>query len=320
MTNSTWVVGSSGQLGSALVRRLTEDAATTVISRRIDWANSTARDEDLRTGLEEWLSVDGATAFNLIWAAGAAVTSTGVGSLEEETNVFKRFLHLVGESVRARGLAADTSLFLASSAGGIYAGASPAPFTEQTIPAPVSPYGEAKLEMEETVRRLVRDSGIRALIGRISNLYGPGQRISKPQGFVSQLCKSMLYRTPFSVYVPLDTMRDYVYTDDAAEIILASLERLGKADPGTTLVKNIASQVPTTLGHILHEARVVFKRKPDVILASSALAAGQVMDLRIESTVWTDLNDLPRRSLLVGLAETRAGMELQLRVKGIEYR
>jgi UDP-glucose 4-epimerase len=130
----------------------------------------------------------------------------------------------------------------------------------------------------------------------------------------------MLSRSPFSIYVSLDTTRDYIYADDAAEVIRACLDRLGECDPGTTVVKNIASQVPTTLGHILHEARVVFKRKPEVILASSALAAGQVMDLRIDSTVWPEINDLPRRPLLVGLAETMAGMELQLRVKGIEYR
>ena len=63
------------------------------------------------------------------------------------------------------------------------------------------------------------------LVGRISNLYGPGQNLAKPQGLVSQLCRAQLTRQPLSVYVSLDTMRDYLYVDDAAAMVVAATRR-----------------------------------------------------------------------------------------------
>jgi UDP-glucose 4-epimerase len=168
-----------------------------------------------------------------------------------------------------------------------------------------------KLVMEQLVAELAEATGARGVLGRISTLYGPGQRIDKPQGFVAHLCKSFLTRRPMTIYVPLDTMRDYIYADDAAEVIVAAMARVIAGDyAGQAVTKNIASHVPTTLGHVLHESTLVFKHRPDIILTASAMARGQVHDLRIESTTWPELNDIPRRSLLVGLAQTRASMEL----------
>ena len=313
MTISTWVVGSGGLLGSAIVRRLVSRPDTVLIDQRVRWGDVEQSLEDLRVGIRNWLSTEGANRFELVWAAGAAVTSTTRTELDAELDVLRWFIALVAESLASCGLADATSMFLASSAGGVYAGARGAPFTELTEARAASPYGETKLAMESLVTDFARTAGVRVLVGRISNLYGPGQRIEKPQGFVSQLCKSMLSRKPMAVYVSLDTMRDYIFADDAAETVVRCLARLADSEyAGNVLVKNIASHVPTTLGHILHEARLVFKRRPDVILAWSSMAAGQVRDLRIDSVTWPDLNDLPRRTLIVGLAETKASMELQM--------
>jgi UDP-glucose 4-epimerase len=317
VTTSTWVVGSTGLLGSAVSRRLSADPQSTMISQAVRWSDSQTSLVDLIAGTRRWLELPGATAFRLVWAAGAGVTATRKNLLEDEVETFKRFASHLEKEIAERKLAAPLSFFLASSAGGIYSGGNAPPFTESSEPSPVSPYGETKLAMEKILIDFARKSTARAAIGRIANLYGPGQRIEKQQGFVSQLCRSMLARRPISVYVSLDTMRDYIFTDDAAVIIQACLERLERDGvAGKVVVKNIASHAPTTLGHVLHEAKLVFKRSPDVILASSPMAAGQTRDLRIDSTVWTELNDLPRRSLMVGLAETRASMELQLHLKG----
>jgi hypothetical protein len=54
-----------------------------------------------------------------------------------------------------------------------------------------------------------------------------------------------------------------------------------------------------------------------VALASSALAQGQVHDLRISSVIWPELNDIPRRSLVVGLSQTRAALEAQAQASGL---
>ncbi len=63
------------------------------------------------------------------------------------------------------------------------------------------------------------------LVGRLSNLYGPGQDLAKPQGLISQLCRAQLTRRPLSIYVSLDTRRDYLFVDDAAAMVVAGARR-----------------------------------------------------------------------------------------------
>jgi uncharacterized SAM-binding protein YcdF (DUF218 family) len=78
------------------------------------------------------------------------------------------------------------------------------------VPRPLAPYGEVKLGMEEALRAAAAEIGAAALVGRISNLYGPGQDLSKPQGLISRVCIAHLTRAPLPVMVSLDTMRDYL--------------------------------------------------------------------------------------------------------------
>ena len=78
-------------------------------------------------------------------------------------------------------------LFVASSAGGVYAGSSDPPFTERSVPRPISPYGRQSWNTSVSATLWGEAHGIPVLIGRIANLYGPGQDMSKAQGLVSQL-------------------------------------------------------------------------------------------------------------------------------------
>ena len=318
MTTAVWVVGATGQLGTALLQRLGQRSAVTIVRYDIRWDDTESSIHDLTLALDGWLATPDATCFELYWAAGSAITSTSAGAVAQEIAVFEHFLDAFARAVElARPI--DVALFFASSAGGLYSGSnSGPPFHEDAEVAPVTPYGEAKLAMETAVRRTAVATGTKLLIGRISTLYGAGQRIAKAQGFVSQLCRSYIVRQPLGVYVSLDTMRDYVHADDAASVIVAAtLRRANEAAGGDIVVKNIASHAPMTLGEVIHQARLVFKRAPSLVLATSALAGGQVRDLRIGSSVWPDLNDLPRRPFVVGLAQTRASLERQMRAGGL---
>ena len=316
MPTIAWIVGGSGLLGSALVRLLDLQPGTIVLRTPTNWSDSAGSVSDLKAGAERWLSTPGATRFDLYWAAGAGVTSTGNDVLNQETLVFEGFLDGLRAFVGNR--AGDIGIFLASSAGGVYAGSAGAPFTELSEVVPISPYGVAKLAMERMLRDFTASAGVRSFSARISNLYGPGQRIEKPQGFISHLCRSLLSRIPMAVYVPLDTMRDYIYVDDAAVVIIQGMDLLhAEAGPPAIVIKNVCSGVPTTMGHILHEAKLVFKRTPVIIVAPSVLGVGQANDLRVVSVVWPELERIPRRPLLIGLVQTRANMEIQRSTMGI---
>jgi UDP-glucose 4-epimerase len=212
--------------------------------------------------------------------------------------------------LRVLGSAGDPStgaFFLASSAGGVYAGSRPAPFDEETPPAAISPYGEAKLGLEARVRDWHHESGVPVLVGRIANLYGPGQNLGKAQGLISQVIRAHLLGRPISIYVPLDTVRDNLFVTDAARLIdhgLARLRAESSAHGTQHVLKVLASQQAVTVGFLISELGRLFKRRPHVVYGLSTASAYQARDLRLRSVVWPELDRGPMVTLPVGMART----------------
>ena len=202
---------------------------------------------------------------------------------------------------------AGNGFFLASSAGGVYAGSSGPPFTEHTEPAPISAYGRAKLRSEEIATEFAVRTSTALLVGRLANLYGPGQNLDKPQGLVSQLCLAQLTRQPLSVYVPLDTMRDYLFVDDAAAMAVAGL---GAVTPsGRRALKVLASERSTTVGAVLGDLHRVTRRRPPVVLGVSPRSRYQVRDIRLRSVAWPRTRALARTPMVSGIAATLASLQ-----------
>ncbi len=283
----TWVIGSGGLLGQAVVRRL-HATRTPLLTTLIPWSTTDDATAALDGGMAQLRHVAGDGPWRIAWCAGAGVTGTPPKVLDQEVATFERFLDNNAD------VADGSSLFLASSAGAVYAGAHPAPFTELHQPRSISAYGDAKLATESTAIDWAARTGARVVIGRISNLYGPGQNLAKPQGLISHICRAQLAAQPISVYVSLDTVRDYLYVDDAAGLILDGLDRIATAPAGVAVVKILASQQGVTVGALLAECRRLVKRSPRVVLGASPYARLQVRDLRMRSVVWPELD---RRSL-----------------------
>lgn len=308
----TWVIGAGGLLGSRLaatLRRSARGGSTGVLVTPISWGTDAAAD-DLRAGLDRLCAARdfGMTDWRIAWCAGAGVTGTSKADLEQEVSLLEGFLgDLAG---RASRLSAGT-FFLSSSAGGVYAGRrAPAPFSEADEPVSLSAYGDAKLACERAVTAYGDRSGSVVQLGRIANLYGPGQNLAKAQGLVSHLCRANLSRQPISLYVSLDTIRDYLFVDDCADMIAQMLdERLPEGHPADRpVVKVLASQRGTTIGTLIATCRQIFKRPPRIVLGTSATARLQVKDLRLMSVVWPGIDRRMLTSLPAGIAATAADM------------
>ena len=297
----SWVVGAGGLLGSCVVRALETDGPLWSPAAPVTWSDPQAATRELRSGAAEFLAAAGDRPWQVAWCAGAGVTATGLAHLERELEYLDALLG---------GLRAGSpgTFFLASSAGALYAGSQAPPFSEHTPIAPISEYGWVKAEMESRVRTWAAETGGRAVVGRIANLYGPGQGLEKPQGLISQIIRSHLVRTPISIYVPLDTMRDYVYAPDCGELVRDVLRRVREegTPAGSVVTKILASHQQVTVGRILAEVRRMFRRSPQVVLGSSPQAALQARDLRLRSRVWPDLDRRPMTPLGAGILATTA--------------
>jgi UDP-glucose 4-epimerase len=306
----TLVVGARGLLGSAVGRHLRARGAT-VLEARVPWADRDRAVPALHAALAALLRAADGGPWQLAWCAGSGVTSTPRAVLEAEVASTRRWVdEVLGEGADLAG----GRVFLASSAGGVYAGAGRAPFSELTEPAPLSAYGEAKLAMEAEIRRLARDGGARALVGRLSNLYGPGQDLTKAQGLISQLCRSQITGQPLGVYVSLDTVRDYLFVADAAGMVADGLAGLpGVVPAGDACTKILASQRSASIAAVVGEVRRVFRRRPPLRLAASPHAAGQARDLRFRSVVWPELDRRQLTTLPAGILATAHDLARHIR-------
>ena len=266
----TWIVGEGGLLGSALARRVSDRFRP----RPVPWHEPADAARLLRRQAADFLSVSREGPWRVIWAAGAATTATPRSETLAELESLRALLDGLSEG-RDGGRG---TFFLASSAGGVYAGSVGPPFSVATTPRPLSPYGELKLAQEHLVTEALGASS-RVVIGRLSNLYGPGQNHEKLQGLVSRLALATITRQPVNIFVPLGTIRDYLYSDDAASAILRLLETV---EPGPGLTTHvIATGRGTTIGQLLRTTSEVAKRRVPVALGSHGSAAAQAADLRL---------------------------------------
>jgi len=241
--------------------------------------------------------------WQLAWCAGAGVVASHASLLENEAKVFASFLDCLREAFGPR--TSNGAMFLASSAGGVYAGVGDPPYTESSPVSPLAPYGWKKLEQEELAGRWCEQAAVPLFVGRLSNLYGPGQDLTKAQGLITQVCLRLLAREPLHLYVPLDTVRDYLYQDDAGALVADGLRRLrldaSSPDGNRVVTKILASQQPVTVATVLAQFRWITKRPVSVIVGASPSSRLQVRDLRMVSTVWPELDRRSLTSLAVGM-------------------
>ena len=306
MSSATWVIGGGGLLGSAVLA-LASRQGRLVHRSIVPWDDPAESAAVLDADAHRLAAAHG--DLSVIWCAGAGVVATGEDALRAELATLRAATDSIRDAHALSG--SRIRFFLASSAGGVYAGSADPPFGEHSRPVPLAPYGKAKLEAEGMVQAL-SENGISVLIGRIANLYGPGQNLDKAQGLVAQLCRAQIERRPLSMYVSLDTARDYVYVDDVANMVLDGLDRLASEREGSAIIKILASHRPTTLGSILGELSRVSKRRPSIVVGAASSSRFQAHDLRFRSTVWPQLDRHASTPLAAGIGATLADISWRL--------
>jgi UDP-glucose 4-epimerase len=268
----TWIVGRGGLFGSAVSRAM----GPKFIGLPVPWEDHDAAvavlDSDHKRFIREARNDD----WSVIWAAGSGVVGTTADKLAAETRILSHFVTRMRDS-RPAGLGV---FFLSSSAGGVYAGSTHPPFSESTAPRPLSAYGETKLAQEE-ILRMTLEGCVPLVIGRFSNLAGPGQNLVKQQGLVSQLCRAAVTRQSLNVFVPMETLRDYLDVADAAAMVRTLVENAVHNQPSTPVLRNISSQRPVSVCTALRTVQQVAHRTVRIALGTSPTSKYHVRDLRL---------------------------------------
>jgi UDP-glucose 4-epimerase len=176
-----WVTGAHGFIGRHLARLLANQG------HRVDGIGHGAMDKTdrQRIGLVEWMNgeIDAANLNTLARQSGLPSTvfhlagGSSVGlSIAQPLEDFSRTVSSTARLLEwLRSAAPGCRLIVASSAA-VYGAQYLGPIPESAAPAPVSPYGEHKLMMEQLCRSYGVTFGFRTTVVRLFSVYGPHLR------------------------------------------------------------------------------------------------------------------------------------------------
>jgi UDP-glucose 4-epimerase len=297
-----WVLGSAGLLGAAMCRALRDDGTELFVpAQRFSWDQALALPDQVKDAVRSFaLQAQRADRWEIHWAAGVGTMGSAAPMLAPETQALTVLL----EQVRCEPclMAMPGALSFASSAGAIYAGASDEVITENTLPAPTTAYATEKIRQEELLRVFVAASPCTtALIARISTLYGPGQATGKKQGLLGHMARSIIRNQPIQVFVPYDTIRDYVDADDAARAMIGTLRAAN--EDSRVLTKIIASEQPATIAEIVSIFKRLARRSPLVVRSANKLSSLYTRRVQFRSMVVSSYVRAPGKRLPVGISQ-----------------
>jgi UDP-glucose 4-epimerase len=119
----------------------------------------------------------------------------------------------------------DVKGFVFTSSIAVYGGSPAVPMTEATPAAPEDPYGIAKYAVEQELASSYAMFGLRYMIFRPHNVYGPRQNIGdRYRNVVGIFMNQILQGRPMTIFGDGSQTRAFSYIDDVAPTIAAAIE------------------------------------------------------------------------------------------------
>lgn len=139
-----------------------------------------------------------------------------------------------------------------SSGGAVYGNASAERHKESDDVFPISSYGVVKLAIEKYMMEYAQLYGLRPLILRLSNPYGPWH-YSMKQGVCNVAMATALAGNTFSVWGDGTARKDYIYVEDFTKLLF----RLLHADIHSQVVNIGSGQIASVNDILAHIKRLV---------------------------------------------------------------
>lgn len=295
-----WIIGSYGMLGSSIAQGLANEGTLFGVGIRFKWSSQLETKNQIAAAVEQFSIKVANDPWSIFWCAGVGTVATSGSVLDGEERIVEHLLDVLLEKLQGRNQ--NGALFFSSSAGAIYAGSESPPMCESTEIAPLSPYGVQKESLETKFTMFASRSGARVVIGRIANLYGPLQNRSKGQGLITSICQQTLLRKPVNIFVGLDTIRNYIFVDDAAKVAIRMIEGIHSLPAATIRYKVVCSKANHSVSAILKECDSVFGFHPYVIQLKSFSSAAYPRDLRMKSVCELYADNFEQTPLVVGIS------------------
>lgn len=117
----------------------------------------------------------------------------------------------------------------ASSGGTIYGNPQKIPITEDHPLKPKSIYGQSKLTIENYLNFYARSTELDVNVLRISNPFGPGQKLLGVQGIIAVAMGCLYYGRSLKIYDGGEPVRDYIYISDVIDALIVASQKSGSS-------------------------------------------------------------------------------------------
>ncbi len=184
-----------------------------------------------------------------------------------------------------------------SSGGAVYGNPLTTPINEEHPLNPISSYGIVKMTVEKYLSLYQRMYGLKPLILRPSNPYGPRQGHFLAQGVISTFLKKIIKNEQITVYGDGNSTKDYIYIDD---LVNQCLELSLSSESG---IFNMGSGQGISVNQIIECINIITNRIPEIIYSDVQDYDVNHFILDISKTT-SFLGNYPLTSLEEGLLAT----------------
>ena len=297
------VVGGAGYIGSHCVRQLQQAGHRPVvldnlvfghrhaIAADVPFYDAELGDEEAVGAILQKESIEVVMHF----AAFAFVGESVNDPLKYYFNNSVATLHLLRAMLKH-----NVTKFVFSSTCATYGEPQNLPIVETTPQAPVNPYGQTKLDVENALKSIAHAHGLSFAAFRYFNAAGAAEDGSigedhQPETHLIPLVidaatgkrdNIQIFGTDYPT--PDGTcLRDYVHVDDLSRAHIAVFEKL--AEPGATLFYNLGTGTPTSVREVIAAVEKITGKKVTVV--ESPRRAGDPPALYADATkAKTELN------------------------------
>ena len=251
---NTLIIGGNGFIGSHLVDNLLKKGHNVRVFDiqyerfrkpliNVDYRiSSLENDSELEDAM---LEID--VIFHL--ASSSVPSSSNFDSIKALNNTLIPTLNVLDLAVKSE----IKKIVYFSSGGAVYGHSLSSKINEEHSLKPISSYGIAKVTIEMYLSLYERMHGLKSLIIRPSNPYGPRQGNFKAQGVISTFLSKAKNNETMTVFGDGNSAKDYIYIDDLINLTtkLSFGDNFGVFNIGSgegTTINQIVSQIKSTTG------------------------------------------------------------------------
>jgi UDP-glucose 4-epimerase len=213
----------------------------------------------------------------------------------------------VGGTVKLLELMKESNvnkILFVSSGGTVYGKVDSVSISESEPTKPICSYGVSKVAIENYLYMYRELYGLEYFVFRLSNPFGIGRKIGKPQGVINSFLASCLSHKTIEIWGDGSVVRDYIYIDD---VVAACIKALN-LDEWKGDILNIGSGEGASLKDILAVIETAAGQQTDLQYKNSRNfdVPFNVLDISHAKQI---LDWAPKTSLSDGVLKTKEWLE-----------